>query len=378
MFGFTLYIALSFTFFCEATNRSQLFKNVIDGHEARVSPYENTDSLLDVSVVMSLMTIREVNEKKQTFAASLWISMTWFDHRLVWNSSHYNGISSLRTKSNYVWTPESVCIINELGVDKCLCEDSDVLVLNTGIVTYTTSRESLTLCELDITKYPFDEQMCSISMANLIHTHENITLNKTSSRYHFISHHNEEWQMLGSHVYQSNVWDPMFGMLQQLHFVLHIQRKSTQVLISIMLPIILLSFINIFCFVLPVESGEKMGASIAIFLTFSVFLTIVNDYFPTTETTPYFIVYMNNKLFLSGLTVIFQAVVLHQHFKNADISQNKVEPTCIVQPDKKEKQQVKRKCWDTNDRTLNRAFMFLSILANLISFLVFFIVTNLG
>ena len=50
-----------------------------------------------------------------------------------------------------------------------------------------------------------------------------------------------------------------------------------------MLPIICLSFINVFAFMLPTASGERVGYSVTCLLAIAVFLTLVGDNLPKTS-----------------------------------------------------------------------------------------------
>lgn len=73
-------------------------------------------------------------------------------------------------------------------------------------------------------------------------------------------------------------------------------------IISTILPVIILSVLNLFCFM-------------AIFLTFAVFLTIINDSMPKSyDTIPYFTIYLITQLVLSGMIVMLEAFVLLVHF----------------------------------------------------------------
>jgi len=42
----------------------------------------------------------------------------------------------------------------------------------------------------------------------------------------------------------------------------------------------MISMLNIFCFVLPSGSGERVGLSLTVFLPFTVYLTTVNETLP--------------------------------------------------------------------------------------------------
>lgn len=54
---------------CDASNRSQLFKDVLDVQEVRVAPFNNQSEAIDLSVSLNLILINNLHEKNQTFDA---------------------------------------------------------------------------------------------------------------------------------------------------------------------------------------------------------------------------------------------------------------------------------------------------------------------
>lgn len=368
--------------FCLATNRSQLFKDFLDSYEVRVAPFDTASDSITLSVGLILMSIRKVSEKDQTFSASFWISMTWGDNRLIWDPTSYNSITQIQTTSKSVWIPSSICIFNDVTNNKCLTEEKPVIIYNYGYVTYITSRESVTKCKIDITKYPFDSQTCSLYFGNFFVDSEFIALSSTHSVYDLTYFdRNEEWNVQGASVVEHHV----SAKDKQLLFHLNMKRKPDYIVLTVLLPVIILSVLNIFCFVLPIDSGEKMGTSMAIFLTFAVFLTVINDTMPKSDDIPPFTVYLTIQLVISGLTVILEIIVLHVHFWSTDNSDtNKVEPgECDVKEkgDVTEKGDSKVKRFrriinlakeNLTAKVLDRIFMVLVIIVDFISLIILF------
>ena len=64
-----------------------------------------------------------------------------------------------------------------------------------------------------------------------------------------------------------------------------LQRKIRYSVVNLMLPIILLSLMDLLVFWLPPESGEKVSLGITVMLSFSVFLLVVADQTPRTSDT---------------------------------------------------------------------------------------------
>lgn len=90
-----------------------------------------------------------------------------------------------------------------------------------------------------------------------------------------------------------------------------LKRRPLFLTLSLVLPVITLSIMNAFCFLLPIESGEKMGLSVALFLTFAVFGSILSDAMPkNSDNISLFIVYVTIQIFLSGFSVVMETIIV--------------------------------------------------------------------
>ena len=65
-----------------------------------------------------------------------------------------------------------------------------------------------------------------------------------------------------------------------LVYTLNLRRKSSFYVLFLALPAILLSVLNVFVFVLPASSGEKVGYCLAVFLSYALFYTILSESLP--------------------------------------------------------------------------------------------------
>ena len=63
------------------------------------------------------------------------------------------------------------------------------------------------------------------------------------------------------------------------------ERKSRYSVINVLVPIVLLSLMDLLVFRLPPESGEKVSLGITVLLSFSVFLLVVDERMPRTSDT---------------------------------------------------------------------------------------------
>jgi hypothetical protein len=66
-------------------------------------------------------------------------------------------------------------------------------------------------------------------------------------------------------------------------FTIILERNSGYYMTNVIVPVILLGIFNVFTFVLPADSGEKIGYSVTVFPSFAVCLTVVSAELPKTS-----------------------------------------------------------------------------------------------
>ncbi|XP_071083696.1 CHRNA7-FAM7A fusion protein-like [Haliotis cracherodii] len=109
-----------------------------------------------------------------------------------------------------------------------------------------------------------------------------------------------------------NVSQEMIGVTMVL------QRRTMFYILNNILPVVFLSFLNTFVFLLPEESGEKMSLCVSILLSYAMFLTLINSYLPAnSDHLCFFSVYVTLLVLISTLTclVTIFMLILHTHLQ---------------------------------------------------------------
>lgn len=101
-------------------SRVELFKNVINKVDPDIAPFESDTTSTPLTITLKIMGISKVDEKQQTVSGTYWMVMSWGDPRLSWDPKMYGNITSVQVRAEKIWYPTSVCIINEIGNDKCI------------------------------------------------------------------------------------------------------------------------------------------------------------------------------------------------------------------------------------------------------------------
>ncbi|GFS18752.1 neuronal acetylcholine receptor subunit alpha-7 [Elysia marginata] len=102
-------------------------------------------------------------------------------------------------------------------------------------------------------------------------------------------------------------------------FYLKLKRKPQYYVTTILLPVIVTSLLCGMVFLLPAESGEKVGYSLTVLLTYSVIITLVASYMPpTSKHTSVLSVYNTIILFIGGICVLLTVFVLYCYHQPED------------------------------------------------------------
>ncbi|XP_060587119.1 acetylcholine receptor subunit delta-like [Ruditapes philippinarum] len=176
----------------------------------------------------------------------------------------------------------------------------NVQIYSDGWVRWMPSMIFESTCAVNIKYFPFDTQKCDLKITAWSYRKFEVQINKGLEG------------VVLDHYVQNAAWDLVSATSQDVSsdevavvFTLHLKRKPLFFLFNIIGPVILLSILNVFTFVLPVESGDKAGYSITVFLALAVFLTIISDQLPNnSDTVSLMAIYLSTMVLLSTVVVV--------------------------------------------------------------------------
>ncbi|XP_062572065.1 neuronal acetylcholine receptor subunit alpha-3-like [Saccostrea cucullata] len=250
------------------------------------SSYNNhvrPSDVTNISIEFVLFSLNDLDIKSQTMSTSGWMTVRWEDPRLVWTKSSYGDIEYIYTKQNKIWRPELIIDNSVEGMDPIGNDDIFFKVKNTGEVRWDPPGLYVTHCDIDVTYYPFDYQMCKIEVTSFAFTTEVLTLNKTRDTVNSEDfNENGEWIFYSSRV-EERVLEENGEKFSKLEFQIVFQRRPGYYLTNIVYPVILISLLTNLSFLLPTDSGEKISYILTVLLALAVLLTLVGDSMPSTS-----------------------------------------------------------------------------------------------
>lgn len=273
-----------------------------------------------VQAGLHLMTIDTLDIKSMTNSMTGWLTVDWTDTRLTWTVDATNTAEHFYALDTEIWKPE-LFIDNSKENLKILNDPYlQFKVDKAGLVEWELPMIFQTHCEVDVTYYPFDVQICTVELTSWAYTKDELTLTALYDevKTEGLEPHGE-WDLVSTEVKTKDITETKASGTEQTYpvidFNIKLRRKPAYYITGIILPVILVAFLQILVFLLPVDSGEKIGFAITVLLALAVLLTLVTDSMPSSAIhISYLSIYLALTLILAVFCVFATVLVVRTHF----------------------------------------------------------------
>ncbi|XP_060606212.1 acetylcholine receptor subunit beta-type acr-3-like [Ruditapes philippinarum] len=258
----------------------ELHKSLFGGYNKTVRPVTDQSSTIDVYVYMYVKSIREFDEAAGKFSFVAALTLRWTDEKLLWDKTTNGGIEEITVSHDDVWVPE-IELSSPSSTGSIFRKSSDrVRVDQNGTMEWIPGGLIESTCNVNAKKFPFDTQSCDTNFTSIGYRSYEVTFHAGFQKINLTEYIGDSlWDVTGSEV------EPVIltGSVSEIKFTMHLKRDATFAVINIMVPIFILSLLNVLVFLLVPESGERIGYCITTLLAIAVYMTIVNDLLPKTS-----------------------------------------------------------------------------------------------
>ncbi|XP_046378330.2 neuronal acetylcholine receptor subunit alpha-3-like [Haliotis rufescens] len=291
--------------------QQKLYSDIIESNNPNIRPVRNKTHVTRVSITFNLVAITEFDEVSEALASTGYMEVTWDDEILTWNPTLYGGVTDMRPAFDQVWKPR-VAVQNTVDKMKPLGLDFGILVLFfTGSLTWYPGDTFKTSCKMDVTKFPFDVQTCSFNVFVWADTINTVDLFPVDNSIGLdIYNVNSEWDITNTSATRHTKY-ASFSEIAHITYHLQLTRKPSMKILTVVMPVLLLSFLNVVVFLIPVQSGEKLSFSITVLLSFAVFMSFITNMLPqSADSLSVFTLLMAGLFLLSSLYVLLTIWVI--------------------------------------------------------------------
>ncbi|XP_063409782.1 neuronal acetylcholine receptor subunit alpha-3-like [Mytilus trossulus] len=298
----------------DISNVKQLYTDVFANHQKDVLPKVDQNTPLQISVTMYLMTITKFDEVDETIVILGAMGCSWNDAGISWDPTSYGNKIYTLLPSEKIWTPP-ITLINAVDVLGPVQGDTktNAYIFYDGNVTWPVGGVMSAKCTTDISKFPYDSQTCKFQFLSWGIDEYELTLNLSSDPLglqYFTP--NSNWN-LSSYDIRIFSWNGY----STLEFSITIKRASLYYSVMVVCPTILFGLLNPLVFLLPVESGERIGLAMTILLSYAIFLTLVSAAIPAASNPMcILLIIMIVTIVISGVIVVLAIYVSSLYYRD--------------------------------------------------------------
>ncbi|CAJ0947278.1 unnamed protein product, partial [Mesorhabditis belari] len=254
---------------------------------------ENAPPPLAVHFELEYLQIFGLDAQSQLISGAIQFRMTWPDPRFTWRPGAFDGLTQLHVSTDAVWLPD-----NQFGNVKLLDDvlnGKAVKIDNEGIVEIINVYYLEIACQINITKFPFDNQTCELPVmsfaydSSLISTNGSIAPDTVDARMGMMG--NGEWRVTGI-----NHFLIPFGQQQIWTLALQVKRVPNYYVYVIAIPCFVITLLSIIgMFWTPSYESEqigKLGIGLTSLVSMTVLLDLLSSSIPKTAIFPLLGIYV--------------------------------------------------------------------------------------
>ncbi|KAK6187211.1 hypothetical protein SNE40_005288 [Patella caerulea] len=297
--------------------RKDFFHTLFKGYESNFQPKENVTEDVDIHINYRIISINHVSEIDQYIETACKLLIKWTDQFLRWDSTVPGSPKYITVSADKLWVPTIVVFNTFDNGQRYVSKDAKLIVQANGDVVWASENIFKTSCKIDIAKFPFDQQTCSIVFSPPF-THYSPYIFRLLKGKGLTSVYQEsnEWSLVDTKVYKQyfNISPIIHPDKGDLVLDMIIQRKYAFHVIKGVVPPTCLSILNCFVFRLPAASGERLTMALSVLLSYTIYLSFITESLPeNSDRICIFSIYLTSILLLSIAIIIgtIRSIALH-------------------------------------------------------------------
>ncbi|CAC5375392.1 CHRNN [Mytilus coruscus] len=294
------------------TDVQRLYKDLVANYTKEVMPTPSTETL-HLSISFLIVSINYFREVEESISLTGCVILAWRDQRLEWTPPSNGNLSLLMIDPKDIWLPPLV-LINRVDKMEIIGDGTKfpASVDSSGLVIYNPGAVADVKCTPDISKFPFDRQICTLEIVPWGMDKKHLSFTQLFDMCNLIYLiPNSDWTLekCTTKVDNSKEHSMFYATVQ-------IKRQPLYYTIMVVFPTFLFGFLNPLVFIVPVETGERIGLAITLLLSYAIFLTLASASVPATSNPMCtLLIIMIVIITVSGIILYGTTVTIKYHYK---------------------------------------------------------------
>ncbi|XP_051274653.1 LOW QUALITY PROTEIN: 5-hydroxytryptamine receptor 3A-like [Dicentrarchus labrax] len=255
--------------------------------------------------------------------------MMWKNEHIQWEPEDFCGIDEVSIPSEVLWKPD-ITIEEIIEKDKAT-PSPHLTILSDGRVFVKNDQVLVTMCRMQVFKFPFDIQTCTLTFKSVVYSGKQIKLitnnqaNSGFSWYSMAMRTKFEWLLISMTVHAEPATSFDFTQ-DQVIFIISMKRRSALGIINFLLPILLFFSLDLASFLISDSGGEKLSFKVTMLLAVTVMQLVLNEILPSSsERIPLIVVFCIGIFTLMMLSLLETILVMYLTDKDSASQDSKTD-----------------------------------------------------
>jgi hypothetical protein len=307
----------------KADLQQQIFSNYLP-----IIPESGTN----LSLSLAIRAFNNIDQIDGSINMNIWLRYNW-NSDISWNPTDYNNISSINLNTlpetdQFIWTPD-IYLYNTAEKPMSELDYSKANVYSDGAIFWSRPGLIKSTCIFNLTYFPYDQQTCKLKFGSWSYDETSIYLNDLVNNSIDLSNYqeHEEWILIDYYTKKNSIkYSCCENYYHDIEFYYTIRRKPNYYVLNIIVPTFATATLIILTLLVPWNSGERISFAVTVLLSIIVFLLIVSENLPKTDSKPLLSLMIIGLIYFSLIGVMFTVIISHIHYciKNKTIQNDRI------------------------------------------------------
>lgn len=305
----------------------QLRTDLMTSYNKEVLPRKNISEPIYLKLGIAIRAFESINQVEGTVYSNIWLRYWWKDRILSWNPKDYGNTTSIKMYTDpdvdtSIWVPD-IYLYNTAEAPMGDLDYSKAILYSDGSITWSRPGMIKSTCVFDLTYFPYDQQICQLKFGSWVYHEGELNLKKGTPSIDVSNmQKNEGWDLV-NHTSELNIlkYACCPEEFADITYNFTLRRKPGYYNLNIILPTFATAVLMLISFIVPWDSGERISFATTVMLSIIVFLLILSDSLPKTDTRPLLSEMLIGLTFFS-LFVVFFTVLISSMYSYKDNKNN--------------------------------------------------------
>lgn len=247
---------------------------------------------------------------------------------MTWNEADYNGTKVIHVSPKKVWAPD-IILYNSADDNDKLGGGTEkyktkIAINSNGSCKWMAPAIFQSTCDINTKYFPFDDQICTLKFGSWAFDGSELDVvvdeSETGAKGD-IYRNNTEWDLAKvTAVRIEDTYSCCVHPYPSIILSLHLSRRYYFYMVNLVVPCSLIALMVLLSFILPPESGERIGLGITVLMAMAIFQELTSAKLPAdSEYIPLLAKYYSSAIFEIGLALFATCVILNFFYQRCEM-----------------------------------------------------------